>query len=364
MIRIAEIDLPPGVEPLVLEVLRSGRLSQGPMTERFETLCAEMAGSQHAVAVSNGTVSLELALETLGIGEGDEVITTAFTFAATLNAILRAGATVRFADIDQTGTIEPRGIESLIGPRTAAVLPVHLYGLPADMVEIERIATARGLALIEDAAQAHGAEVGGRRVGSFGVGSFSFYATKNVTAGEGGVLTTSDPVLAEDLRVLRNQGMRERYEYIRVGHNYRLTEIQAAVAIPQLERLDAIVAARRENARKLSDRLSGVEGLQIPSDAGDRRHVWHQFTVLLPEGSDRNRVIEEMERGGVEARIYYPKLVWDHKPYVDDPRVVTGENPIAKSYSERCLSLPVHPKLSDDDIEQVARRLITTLGAK
>ncbi len=233
-------------------VLRSGHLAQGPMVERFEALCTTMAGTAHAIAVTNGTVALDAALHVLDIGPGQEVITSPFTFAATINAILRSGASVRFADIRDDFTIDPASVAALIGPATTALMPVHLYGLPADMQALMSLAAANRLAVVEDAAQAHGADVGGRRAGSFGVGCFSFYATKNVTSGEGGCVTTDDSMLAERLRIARNQGMRGRYDYAMIGQNWRMTDVAAAIAIPQMERLDTINAARRGNAATLT----------------------------------------------------------------------------------------------------------------
>ena len=363
MIRISQPSFGPDVEALVLEVLRSGHVAQGPMVARFEDLGAAMAGSSHAVAVSNGTVSLEAALEVAGIGPGREVITTPFTFAATVNAILRSGATVRFADIRPDYTIDPDAVAALVGERTAAIVPVHLYGLMADMTPIMAVAERHGLAVIEDAAQAHGASADGGRAGSFGVGSFSFYATKNVASGEGGLLTTSDAELAHRFRVLRNQGMVERYRYEAVGRNLRMTDLQAALAIPQLERLDEINAARQANAARLTALLRGESGLTLPVTPPRRVHVWHQYTLLLPQGVERSEVQEKMRASGVESGVYYPRLAWDYPVYREHPGVVPDETPAARQVAERCLSLPVHPSLDDADLEQVAAALLGALQA-
>ena len=360
-IPISQPQLGPAVEALVLQVLRSGRLAQGPLVERFEELCRRMAGAGHAVAVANGTVSLEAALEVLGVGPGDEVVTSPLTFAATLNAILRAGATARFADVAPDGTIDPAAAADLVGRRTATLLPVHLYGLPADMPALAALAASAGLGLVEDAAQAHGAAVAGRPVGSFGLGSFSFYATKNVTSGEGGVVTCQDAATATRLRLLRNQGMAERYRYELVGRNLRLTELQAAVAIPQLERLEVLAARRAANAALL-DELLAADGraARLPLPAG-RRHAWHQYTVLLPGGADRDAVVAALARAGVQAGVYYPRLVWDHPVYRDRPGVVADPTPAAAGIASRCLSLPVHPGCSQADLEQVAAALRAAL---
>jgi perosamine synthetase len=362
-IRISAPQLGPDVEALVLSVLRSGHLAQGPMVERFEALCATMAGTSHAVAVSNGTVALDAALAVLDIRPGQEVITSPFTFAATINAILRSGADVRFADIRDDFTLDPESVATLIGPATAAIVPVHLYGLPCDMRPLMTLASRHGLAVIEDAAQAHGAEVDGRRAGSFGVGCFSFYATKNVTSGEGGCVTTDDAMLAERLRVIRNQGMRARYDYAMIGQNWRMTDIAAAVAIPQMERLDEIIRSRRANAAKLTSLLERNPAVTTPSVPAGRGHVWHQYTVLLEPGIDRDRVASSMSSAGIDTGVYYPGLVWDHNAYRDLPTVHRGDTPVALECTTRCLSLPVHPGLSTSDIERVAEQLDRALNA-
>ncbi len=356
-IRISAPDLGPEVEDLVLTVLRSGHLAQGPMVERFEALCAAMAGTAHAVAVGNGTLALDAALHVLEIGPGQEVITSAFTFAATINAILRSGASVRFADIGDDFTVDPASVAGLIGRATAALLPVHLYGLPADMHTLGSFATSHGLAVIEDAAQAHGADVDGRRAGSFGTGCFSFYATKNVTSGEGGCVTTDDTAVAERLRVLRNQGMRSRYDYAMIGQNWRMTDVAAAIAIPQLERLDRIIASRRRNAATLSALLEDNPAITTPRVPAGRGHVWHQYTVLLAPEVDRDRVVAFMSSHGVDAGVYYPKVVWDYAAYREHPNVSRDDTPVARDYASRCLSLPVHPRLSAADLERVASTL-------
>jgi len=350
------------VEELVLGVVRSGRLAQGPMIERFEALCAQMAGTRHAVAVSNGTVSLELAIEALGLGPGDEIITTPLTFAATINAALRAGVAVRLVDVSDDFTIDPTCVADAITDATAAIMPVHLYGLPADMPAIIELARRHGLAVIEDAAQAHGAEVDGRRVGGFGVGSFSFYATKNVTCGEGGVVTTDDDDLARRLRVLRNQGMSEQYEYELIGRNARMTELQAAIGIPQLEALDGLIKRRTENASHLTSLLEEMPGVVVPRTVPGRRHVWHQFTVLLSEEHDRDRVVDQMRRQNVFPGVYYPKLLHEYAAYAEHPLVHADDVPTAASVTRRCMSLPVHGGLDVADLGRVATALAAAIG--
>lgn len=353
VVPIARPDLGPEVENLVIQVLRSGRLAQGPMVERFERLCCVMAGTEFAVAMANGTVTLEAALEVLDVGPGDEVITSPLTFAATVNSIVRTGATARFADVTGDFTIDPDGVRALVGPRTAVLMPVHLYGLMAEIQPLAELAARHSLGVVEDAAQAHGARCDGVLAGATGLGSFSFYATKNVTAGEGGVVTTSDPQHDQRLRVLRNQGMRSHYSYEAVGRNLRMTEVHAAVAIPQLERLEEINQRRRRNAEFLVEALSN-SGLELPIVPQGRDHVWHQFTVLLPPGAVRTGFVDEMARRRVTAGIYYPTLVWQQPAYESHPQVRPDETPRAADIATRCVSLPVHPSLSSEQLERVA----------
>jgi perosamine synthetase len=362
-IPISAVSVGPDEEWLVLEVLRSGRLAQGPKVEEFEQLFAAAHDVEHAIAVNNGMTALVATLQALGIGPGDEVVTSPFSFVATLNAILESGATARFADIGEDFCLDPDAVESLIGERTRAIMPVHLYGLPADMPRFERLARDRGLDLVEDAAQAHGARTGGRAVGSFGTGCFSFYATKNITSGEGGMITTNDAELADRLRVLRNQGMRARYRYEMAGHNYRLTDLQAAIAIPQLRRLKDINAARRANAAYLSERLGSIPGLRIPDVPTGREHVFHQYTVrITPDASlDRDAFVAGLAERGVATGVYYPSLMHDHDCYRGDPRVVPDPTPTAARIATETVSLPVHPLLREDDLERIVQAVSEVL---
>ena len=366
MIPISKVDVR-DAEPLVLDVLRSGSLAQGPMVERLERAFAEVVGVPHAIAVNNGTTALVAALQVLDLTPGDEVVTSPFTFAATLNAILEAGATARFADIGEDDlAVDPAAVEAVVGDRTAVLMPVHLYGQTADMAPLTAIAERAGLHVVEDAAQAHGASYRGVAAGAFGTGCFSLYATKNVTTGEGGMITTSDDAVADRLRVLRNQGMRARYQYEVVGHNYRLTDLHAAVGLPQVSRVAEIAARRRRNAGRLSAALAdldGQDGFRLPRELPGRSHVWHQYTVLLPDSADRDRVVAALAAGGVGSGIYYPRTVFDHDCYREHPRVVTADVPVAESVARRCLSLPVHQHLDDDEVDTVADQLRRALEA-
>ncbi|MEM7095201.1 MAG: DegT/DnrJ/EryC1/StrS family aminotransferase [Actinomycetota bacterium] len=356
MIPITKVDLGPGATDLVMEVLESGRLAQGPMVERLEAGFCEIAGTKHAIAVMSGTVALVAAVETLDLEPGDEIITSPFTFIATINAILEAGATVRFADIGDDYNIDPARLDAAITERTKGVMPVHLYGLCADMDPIVKLAEDRGVALLEDAAQAVKAEYGGKRAGSFGTGCFSLYATKNLTTGEGGVVTTDDDDLADRLRVLRNQGMRARYQYEVAGHNWRMTELQAAVGVAQLPVIEERTAARTANATALNEMLADAEGLVLPSEPAGRRHVWHQYTVRVTDDAavSRDEFTAGLDAAGIGHGIYYPKVAYDYDCYRDHPGVIESPVPNATAAAAGVVSLPVHPFLTESELEQVA----------
>src|SRR2546428_9099462 len=259
MISIAHPLLGTEEEAALLRVLTSGQLAQGERVATFEQRFAELCHVQRAVAVSSGTAALHLALLAHNIGRGDEVITTAFSFVAAANAILLVGATPVFVDIDpETYTLDPVQTETALTRRTKAILPVHLYGHPCDMTRLSQLAEAYSLVLIEDASQAHAAAIDGRPVGSFGTGCFSFYATKNMTTGEGGMVTTNDPAIAEQVRLLRNHGQEARYYHIALGYNQRMTELQAALGLAQLEKLESFTQRRIANATYLTHHLKGA----------------------------------------------------------------------------------------------------------
>jgi len=359
MIRIAQPQIGEAEKQAVLEVLDSGRLANGPVVERLETeFAARVAGTRYAVAVANGTAALHLALLAHGIGPGDEVIVPAFSFQATASMVVAAGATPVFVDVGEDGNMDAALAEAAVTARTKALLPVHLYGRLCDMEALARLAARHGLALIEDAAQAHGAETGGRRAGSFGTGCFSLYATKNVTAGEGGVVTTDDRALAERLRRLRNHGEEERYESVELGFNYRLPEVGAALAAAQLARLDEFTRKRRENAAYLSGRLRGVLTPAAPRWPGG--HVWNQYTVRVPQGRDALR--DRLRAGGIETAVYYPKPLPAQplfRPFVAEGAVF----PVATRLAAEVLSLPVHPGLSQADLDRIVEGVNAWAGA-
>ena len=333
-------------------------LTQGAMVQRFEALCCEMTGARHAIAVNNGTTALVVALEALQLKPGDEVITSAFTFVATLNAILEAGATARFADIDADDfNINPTAVADRVTDRTRVLLPVHLFGQPCDLAPLTALGQQGRLAIIEDAAQAHGATYNGVRVGTTpGQATFSFYATKNLQSGEGGVITTDDDALADRLRLLRNHGMKARYQYELPGHNYRLTELAAAVAIPQFAQLANITSARTTNAAYFSQNLAGLDGVVTPTTHPDRTHAWHQYTLRITADCAvaRDEVVRRLNEAGIGAGIYYPRAVYDYDCYRSHPRVVIdGGHATATRVATEVVSLPVHQHLTESECDQI-----------
>ncbi len=366
MIPISAVVLGADEERLVIEVLRSGQLAQGPMVERLEREFAAYCGTRHAVAVANGTVALVAAMRALGVGPGDEVVTSAFTFVATLNAILECGARARFADIDRASfNVDPVSLADVCTDSTRVVMPVHLYGQAADMAAVTAVADQHGAAIIEDAAQAHGAAIGKCRVGGAGLGTFSFYATKNLTTGEGGIVTTNDDDLADRLRLLRNHGMRARYEYEFAGTNFRLTDVQAAIALPQLARLDATIEQRQANAARLTAGLAGIPGLVTPVVTPGYRHVFHQYTVRVTGEAalDRDALAAQLASRGVQSGIYYPRVVFDYDCYLAHPNVVASDVPVARAVAREVLSLPVHTSLAAADLDHIVDAVRASLGA-
>ncbi len=340
----------------VIEALESGQLAQGPRVAAFERAFAEYTGARHAVAVSSGTAALHLALLLRGIGAGDGVIVPAFSFAATANTVLHAGARPAFVDVrDDDFGIDAAQIEAAITPRTRAIVAVHLYGQLCDIDAVAAIAQSRGLALIEDAAQAVGASAGGRRAGTFGTGAFSFYATKNLQTGEGGMITTDDESVAERARMLRSQGERTRYVTEEAGYNYRMTEVAAALGQAQLPKLDARNDTRRANAARLSELLAGNDRIVTPRELPGRHHVWHQYTVRVRGGRDaRDRLQAALRDRGIESAVFYPAPIHRQPLYT---RLGYGgaHLPVAEALAGEVLSLPVHPALAPGDVETVAR---------
>jgi perosamine synthetase len=351
MIPISRPDIGPAEEEAVLEVLRSGMLAMGPKTKAFEEAWATYCGVRHAVLMSNGTVAAEAILHALGIGPGDEVITVSFSFNATVSVILRTGATPVFVDIREDDfCMDPALVEAAITPRTKAIMPVHLYGLMADMAPLEDIARRHGLVIVEDAAQAHGAAYRGRRAGQFGPAMFSLYATKNLMTGEGGFATTDDDDLADRLRVFRNHGMRVRYHHESLGTNYKPGDIAAAIGLAQLPRLDERTERRRRNAAWLTEQLSG--DYLTPTVPEGRDHVWHQYVMRFP--GERQRVIDGLTERGVGTLIYYPVPI-HRQAYLQSyvPGAADLDLPVTNALSDEVLAIPVHPLLSADDLATI-----------
>lgn len=324
-------------------------LAQGPRVAAFEEAFARITGSNHAIATSSGTTALHLALLAHGVGPGDEVITSPFTFIASVNAILFTGATPVFADIDEYSfNIDAKALEAAISPRTKAVMPVHIYGQPCDMDEITALTRKDGIALIEDAAQAVGATYRGRPVGSFGTAAFSLYATKNVMSGEGGMITTDDDRIADRCRLLRNHGMRKRYQYEMLGYNFRLTDVLAAIGLAQLNRMPEATKRRRANAAFLN---AQIESVATPTVKEGRDHVWHQYTVRVPEAMDRDDAVRRLDAAGIGSGIFYPAGAHTF-PHIKD---IVGdvEMPATDRVAASVISLPVHPLLDRADLERI-----------
>jgi perosamine synthetase len=332
----------------VLTVLESGMLAQGPKVEEFEKAFAAMCGVRHAVATSSGTTALHLALLAHGIGPGDEVITSPFTFISSANSVLFVGARPVFVDIDESSyNVDPSLIEARITPHTQALMPVHLFGNPCDMEAIMAIAARHGLVVIEDAAQAHGASINGKKVGSFGTGCFSFYPTKNMTTAEGGMVTSDDDRVAERVRLLRNHGMERRYYHDFLGYNFRMTDVHAAIGLAQLAKLVVFNEKRIANARYLTERLMDV--VITPQVQEGCRHVFHQYTIRVK--GDRDRMVERLKEQGIGTGIYYPLPV--HQQPIYQELGYTDRLPVAEAMSREVLSLPVHPALSQADLDRV-----------
>jgi dTDP-4-amino-4,6-dideoxygalactose transaminase len=348
--------LAPALEDACLEALRRGDYILGSDVEALEQEFADYCGVAHAVGVDSGTSALELAVRACGIGPGDEVITVANTFIATAFAISHAGATPVLVDAEpETCNIDPSAIESAITPRTKAIMPVHLYGQPAEMESIIAIAQAHGLAVIEDACQAHGARIGERRAGSFGdLAAFSFYPGKNLGAqGDGGMVVTNDDHLSQRLRSLRNYGApTDKYRSEEIGYNRRLDTIQAAMLRVKLPHLDSWNEARRWHAARYHEALSGLDVVRPVARPGVE-HVWHLYVVRVEE---RDEVRSRLAAAGIETGIHYPVPV-HLQPAFAHLGYAPGSFPVTEHYADRILSLPMYPELPGEAITRVAQAL-------
>jgi dTDP-4-amino-4,6-dideoxygalactose transaminase len=346
----------------VLAVLESGQLAQGPITAEFEREFAAWCGVEHAVAVNSGTAALHLMLLAHGIGQGDEVITSAFTFVASANAALFVGARPVFVDIEEeTYCLDPEKVEAAITPRTRALMPVDLYGHPAQIPALQEIAGRHRILLLEDAAQAHGAAIGDRRAGGFGVSaSFSFYPTKNMTTAEGGMVTTPDPEIAARVGTLRQHGAARRYQHHTLGFNFRMTDIAAAIGRAQLAKLDLFNERRRRHASVLDEGLAGTPGIVLPRERPGYRHVYHQYTIRV-EG-DRDLFQQRLQELGIGTAVHYEVPVHRQPQYLS---MGYGEVslPLTESVADHVLSLPVHPALTDGDLDRIIEAVRTVAGA-
>jgi dTDP-4-amino-4,6-dideoxygalactose transaminase len=363
MNRVPYLDLEAQYHALRGEVLRaleeiceSSRFAQGPATSNFEAEFATYCGVDHCVSLNSGTSALHLALRCLDVGPGDEVITVSMTFIATAWAISYVGATPVFVDIDPVRrTLNPEKLEAAITPRTKAIIPVHLYGMPAEMERLMAIAERHGLPVIEDAAQAHGARYRGKRVGGFGqIACFSFYPSKNLGAyGEGGALITNDAGIAQRARSLRDHAQTQKYLHDEIGYNYRMDSFQAAVLSIKLKYLDDWNAARTERARHYTELLKH-SSYELPAHLSDSECVWHCYVI---ECAGRDRVHSALQDAGIQSAVHYPLPVHLQKPYAHLGYQL-GDLPVTETLCEQCLSLPIYPELSKEKISRVASVLL------
>jgi dTDP-4-amino-4,6-dideoxygalactose transaminase len=357
-INMAKPIIGPEEKQAVMDVLDSGIIAQGPRVKEFEEAFAGMAGTSHAIATTSGTTALHLALLAHGIGEGDEVITSPFTFIASANSVLFVGAKPVFVDIDpKTYNIDPSAIENAITDRTKAIIPVHLFGLMCEMDAIMKIAKKYNLVVIEDACQAHGAVYKGKKAGSISTGTFSLYPTKNITAGEGGMITTNDDYIAEKCRVIRNHGMRRRYYHDELGFNFRMSDIHAAIGLTQLRKLDQYNTARQKNAEFYDQNLHGIETPFVPDNL---IHVYHQYTIRVP-GGKRDALREYLASQGIGSEVYYPVPIHKQSFYLEK----FGDKqslPQTENAALEVLSIPVHPSISTDELEFVVSNINFFMG--
>jgi len=357
MIPIAKPLIEKEEQKSVLDVLKSGTITQGKKVEEFEKNFAEYCNVKYAVAVNSGTAALHLALMAMGIKEGDEVITTPFSFIASANSILYVNAKPVFADIDEkTFNISPDSIVEKITNKTKAIIPVHLYGQPCDMKAIMEIAHDYNLKILEDACQAHGAEYEGKKVGSFGdAAAFSFYPTKNMTTSEGGMITTNDEKIAEKAKIFRNHGQTKRYYHEFIGYNMRMTDICAAIGIEQLKKLDKFNEKRIKNAEYLSEKLKNVNGIKVPYVSKNVKHVFHQYTIKIENGK-RDEINKMLNDAGIGTGIHYPIPI-NEQVFYKKMNYNVNETPVAKEMTKKVLSLPIHPSVTREDLDYIAEKL-------
>ena len=351
----------------VVKVLRSGMLTSGlgagPMVVEFEKNFAKFAGVEHAVAVNTGTAALHSAIAAVGVKQGDEVILPSFTFVATAEAVVLAGAKPVFADIEaETYNLSPSAAEKSITKKTKAILPVDLYGFSADIHRICEVADKHGLALVEDAAQAHGATYAGKPAGSFAdAACWSLYASKNMTTGEGGVITTENDQMAETLRMIRTHGEKAKYTSLILGNNYRMSEIHAAIGNVQLEKLPSFLSKRRLNAQQLTKILEKNSRLILPCESKDRQHSWYLYTASLKEGTEaeRNKIVEELKKKEIGAEVYYVNPVHQMPFYREN--FGSAKLPETDKASKQVFSLPIHPGVTAEQVDYIGKTLLSLL---
>ena len=351
----------------VVKVLRSGMLTSGlgagPEVTRLEKDFAKLAGAKHAVAVNTGTAALHSAVMACGVKRDDEVILPSFTFVATAEAVVLAGGKPVFADIDaETYNLSPGAAEKVITKKTKAILPVDLYGFSADMNPLRELAEKHGLALVEDAAQAHGATYAGKPAGSFAdAACWSLYASKNMTTGEGGLVTTSNDQLDETLRMIRTHGEKAKYASLILGNNYRMSEMQAAIGNVQLEKLPSFVAKRRRNAQQLTKILEQSSRLILPYESKDRQHSWYLYTARLKNGTEteRNGILDALKKQGIGAEAYYVNPVHQMPFYRENFR--SANLPETVSASKQVFSLPIHPAVTSEQVDYIGKTLLSLL---
>jgi perosamine synthetase len=366
-IQLAQPEIGPREEELALEVLRSGRLSLGPMGERFERELAAWLGVEDAVAVSSGTTALHLGVRALGWGRGDEVLTSPFSFVASANCLLYEGAVPVFCDVDPvTLNLDSAAAEAALGERTKGILPIHIFGYPAAMPALEALAARHGLGVLEDACEAIGAvDSEGRAAGARGnLATFAFYANKQMTTGEGGMIVPSSPETAARLRSERNQGRAADMGWLDhggLGFNYRLSDLAAALGVAQVEKLDSLLSRRAEVASRYEQRLAGVEGVEVPIAArGAERRSWFVYVVRLADDVDRDATIARLAERGIASKAYLPCI---HLfPQLRELGYREGQFPVAEAASAHSLALPFFPALSEAQVDRVCQELASALG--
>lgn len=347
----------------VVEVLKSGMIAQGPKTQEFEEMFAKFCGVKHAVAFSNGTTAIHSGVRALGVKQDDEVITVPFTFVATANPIVMEGGKIVFVDISEDDfCIDPEKVTEKITKKTKAIIPVDLYGQIYKYNEIKKIADDYGLGILEDACQAIGAEQDGIKAGNFGdVATFSFYATKNIATGEGGMLVTDDDEIARKAKLFRHHGqdVSVRYEYLELGHNYRMTDIVAALGVEQMKKEDHITKTRIRNSELLSEGLSDVKGLILPKALKGNRHVYHQYTIRVIDefGHTRDELMEFLKSNDIGCGIYYPKPLHLHEHF-RKMGYKEGDFPVSEMMSKQVLSLPVNPFVTKEDVDIIIDKIV------